>query len=597
MKLSAFKKLSPLATFFVLAALCIIVQLLVVDNYIGRNLNPHYMEQLTATQVVLHLVNHLADASILLLPLAVLPARWRWTQWIVLWLLTVWCLAQLLYHPTYRDLMPFSSFLLVQNVGDVLWESVKGSWRWGFLKVIIPPVALWVLYQWKLKRGVAQSATTGKRRLWWSVAMLASFALLRTGVDIYYYATDDEARSYTSRLHDSYCVVWTRMSNYYKLNGFVPYAAYCAATSIFNTHHLSDEERAEVEYFLAEQPKYSDNDYAVGEGKNLIFIVVESLNSWVIDLRIDGREVCPTLNRLCADSTALVTLHMKSQVKNGRSSDGVFMYHTGLLPLTTTTVAMRYGDDCFPSLVKSLPEGYHTQYVCCDEPGLWNVTSMSHGYGYQTFHGKDDLRERLDANGFILDKALLEEAGDLMAHEQQPFAMLIATAGMHQPYTSPTTTPTWVTQSREYTEVVRNYLDRVAIFDRELGLLLNRLDREGILEHSVLVIASDHNEFVEGAPQGSADDDCVFIVSGAGQGRRIEGPVGQIDIYPTLLDIMGCNSQPWKGLGFSLQRYLITSAATAPGEMAGTSSLSDRQQQAWRISDLLITSRYFNKSN
>ncbi|MBP5561950.1 MAG: hypothetical protein J6X70_09175, partial [Muribaculaceae bacterium] len=280
MKLSAFKKLSPLATFFVLAALCIIVQLLVVDNYIGRNLNPHYMEQLTATQVVLHLVNHLADASILLLPLAVLPARWRWTQWIVLWLLTVWCLAQLLYHPTYRDLMPFSSFLLVQNVGDVLWESVKGSWRWGFLKVIIPPVALWVLYQWKLKRGVAQSATTGKRRLWWSVAMLASFALLRTGVDIYYYATDDEARSYTSRLHDSYCVVWTRMSNYYKLNGFVPYAAYCAATSIFNTHHLSDEERAEVEYFLAEQPKYSDNDYAVGEGKNLIFIVVESLNSW-----------------------------------------------------------------------------------------------------------------------------------------------------------------------------------------------------------------------------------------------------------------------------------------------------------------------------
>ena len=137
----------------------------------------------------------------------------------------------------------------------------------------------------------------------------------------------------------------------------------------------------------------------------------------------------------------------------------------------------------------------------------------------------------------------------------------------------------------------------MAIFDRELGLLLNRLDREGILEHSVLVIASDHNEFVEGAPQGSADDDCVFIVSGAGQGRRIEGPVGQIDIYPTLLDIMGCNSQPWKGLGFSLQRYLITSVATAPGEMAGTSSLSDRQQQAWRISDLLITSRYFNKSN
>lgn len=601
MRLTALKKITPFAWFFALAALCVVVQLLVVDNYIGRGLNPHYWEQLTATQVVLHLVNHLADAAVLLLPLALLPPRWCRAQWIVLCLLTVWCLAQLLYHPTYRDLMPFSSFLLVQNVGDVLWESIKGSWRWGFLKVIVPPVLLWLLYRWKLKSGVAQATVTGRRRMWRGVALLAVFVLLRTGVDIYYYATDDEARSYISRLHDSYCVVWTRVSNYYKLNGFVPYAAYCAATSIFSTHHLSEAERAEVEQFLAGQPKYDDDAYATGKGKNLIFIVVESLNSWVIDLRVDGREVTPTLNRLCADSTSLVTLRMKAQVKNGRSSDGIFMYHTGLLPLTTTTVAMRYGEDRFPSLVKALPQGYHAQYVCCDEPGLWNVTAMSRGYGYHEFYGKDDLRERLEQNGYLLDKALLEEAGELMSRERQPFAMLIATAGMHQPYTTATSSPTWITRSAEYTEPVRNYLERTAIFDQELGMLLDRLQREGLLANSIVVIASDHNELVDDDPRGRPaldreGDNCVFLVLGTGHGRRIEGPVGQIDIYPTLLDIMGGNSQPWKGLGYSLLRYNITSAATAPGEMAGSSSLSGRQQQAWRVSELLITSRHFNES-
>lgn len=584
--------------FTLLTMLCMVVQLLGVDYHIARNLDPHFMEKVTAGWVVMRSVNHIADALVLALPLVLLPSRWRWLQWLVVWPLTVWGMAQLLYHPVYRDLMPFSSFLLWQNAGDVLWQSVKGAWRWGYLEVGAPPVALWAAYQFLFKKRMAtEQAPRGKRWLA-AAAMLVAFVAIRLGVAAYRYHDDNEVASFGQLLHDDYAVDWVRMSNYYTVNGFVPYAVHCAATSLLSHHNMSDDERQEVKRFLDTQPHYTDNSYSAGNGKNLVLIVVESLNSWAINLKINGKEVTPVLNALCADSTAIVARRMKAQVKNGRSSDGLFIYHTGLLPLMTTTVAMAHPDQPYPSLIKALPAGYTTTYVCCDEPMLWNVTKMAANYGYNGFRGKEDIRERMDNNGFIVDKALLDEAAELITAQPQPLAMLIATAGMHQPYNEPVVPTTWISSSGAFTERVRNYLERTAVFDRELGIFLQRLKEAGRYDNSLIVIVSDHNEFVDEDPHGRPaldpeGDNCTLIVLNSGHHRQITDVVGQIDVYPTLLDLLGRNhAQPWKGLGHSLMRHRVTSAALSPTEAAGSSPLLPRQQRAWRVSDLLITSRH-----
>ena len=56
--------------------------------------------------------------------------------------------------------------------------------------------------------------------------------------------------------------------------------------------------------------------------------------------------------------------------------------------------------------------------------------------------------------------------------------------------------------------------------------------------------------------------------------------LGQIDVYPTLLDIMGANHYVWKGLGQSIFRKK-ENKPTNLGEM-------------WDISSLLITKKYFS---
>ena len=70
--------------------------------------------------------NHLADALLLLAPCWVIKRRRAYT-FIIVWLVAIWSFAQLLYYPTYRDVMPFSSFLLFKNISDTLIKSTIGA--------------------------------------------------------------------------------------------------------------------------------------------------------------------------------------------------------------------------------------------------------------------------------------------------------------------------------------------------------------------------------------------------------------------------------------------------------------------------------------
>ena len=584
--------------FAVLAAGCIITQLLAVEYHFNKIVDTDWLKHLSLSELGHLVANNIADASLLLLPLVALRARWRKWWWIVMWPFTLWCLAQLLYMPSYRDLMPISSLLLLDNAGDTLARSTVGALRLADLEVVLPPVILYVVYRIWFKKPMELTTHSALKRVGLVLLCLSTFAGIRLGLSALHYRADKECNSYRQQLVNDYCVLWTRHGDYLNQNGALPYIFYGIATSIDDRTTLTESQKKEVVSFLNEQPQYTDSDYATAQGKNVILLVVESLNSWAIGLEIDGREVTPTLNALSRDTVNnLVSLKMKSQVKNGRSSDGIFMYNTGLLPLTVQAVANTYGNVPYPSLAKSLG-GYDCFYACCDEPTLWNVSTTARTYGYSDFYGKEQIREMVNKNGYLLDKALLDEVSELIPHRKSPFLALVATAGMHHPYNSPLKPTTWIQSSGRYTRAVRCYLECANAFDTALSQFLDDLKSKNLFDNTMIVIVSDHNEMIDDAPNGrpSIDregDNCVFIAINSGQNGLIEGPIGQIDIFPTLMDLLGLNEHKWKGLGLSVMRNDICSAAVSPSVVAGSSPMLLRQQQAWRISDMIITSRWF----
>lgn len=601
MKALKLESKNPALCFFALAVLCMVVQFLAVEYQFNKIVDPMWLNNVSVKELVLLVINNVADAVLLMTPFVALAPRWRKWSWIVLWLVTLWCLAQFLYLPTYRDLMPMSSFLLVGNVGGTLGKSVAGAFRLADLEVLLPPVLLYIVYRLWLKRGIEASRRSLGIRGAQATLCLLAFVGIRLGMTELHFHDDDSVHSYEQQLVNDYCVMWTRQGDYLNQNGAVPYMIYGIVTSIFNRTTLTDTEKQQVARYINDRPLPVD-DYATAQGKNVVLLVVESLNSWVIDLKIDGREVTPTLNALCRDTLSnLVTLNMRTQVKNGRSSDGIFMYNTGLLPLTTQAVANAYGDVPYPSLAKMLQD-YDAFYACCDEPTLWNVKNMSQNYGYSDYYGKDEIDTVVKNNGYLLDKALLEEVAVLAPQRKQPFLALVATAGMHHPYDTPMEPTTWIQASGRYTGQVRCYLECANAFDTALNQFLSSLKSQGIYDNTMIVIVSDHSEMVDDAPAGrrSIDkegDRCVFVAINSGQSGKLTGPLGQIDVFPTLIELLGINDARWRGVGYSFLRGDITSVATSPMQLVGDGPLIKRQQEAWRMSDLIITSRWFEPHN
>ena len=158
---------------------------------------------------------------------------------------------------------------------------------------------------------------------------------------------------------------------------------------------------------------------------------------------------------------------------------------------------------------------------------------------------------------------------------------------------------TWVQQTGRYTREMRCYLECAAAFDTALSQFLNDLKTQDLYNNTMIVIVSDHSEIVDDAPSGrpSIDpegDRCVFLVINSGQNGVIAGPVGQIDVFPTIVELMGVGNQHWNGLGNSILRGEVTSVATSPSEGIGNGALYMRQKHAWNISDMIITSRWFD---
>ena len=135
-------------------------------------------------------------------------------------------------------------------------------------------------------------------------------------------------------------------------------------------------------------------------------------------------------------------------------------------------------------------------------------------------------------------------------------------------------------------------------FDACLGRFLKGLEEAGLLENSVVVIVSDHHKKMRATDSEDKPMPIVFIALNTGITKRIEGPVGQIDVFPTVLDIMGVEDG-WRGLGTTMLDSTNCSAVDRYGNLYGSSG-SERDSlktKAWDISDLMIRGNYFGKQH
>ncbi|MCM1067937.1 MAG: LTA synthase family protein [Muribaculaceae bacterium] len=358
---------------------------------------------------------------------------------------------------------------------------------------------------------------------------------------------------------------------------------------------LTPEQRTQIADFMrTPATSAADSTFAANRHKNLIFIVVESLNAWTVGKHYDGRAITPVMDSLINLPGTISCLNVVPQVLYGESSDGQFMYNTGLLPLRRTSVALYFPSNTYhpQTLVSSLGYCVAEEFIA-ERPKIWNHYLTTGQYRYTKLHCDLYSRDKRTS-----DERVLTTAADSIAAMKQPFYTFITTISTHYNFTEKNMPhPAWIS-GLELDKLHIDYLCSIHNVDRLIGVFIERLRREGLLDDSVIVIASDHHVAVSDpaapANQGGIEP-IVFIALNTGRHEKIDRPVGQIDVYPTILEIMG---RPAQSIGMSMLDTANASSVDGHGLLIGTSgdSIDARKRRAWDISELIIRGDYFGST-
>lgn len=252
------------------------------------------------------------------------------------------------------------------------------------------------------------------------------------------------------------------------------------------------------------------NEYTnIFKGKNVISIHGESIQKFVINLKINGKEVTPHLNRLVKEGMYFSNYY--SQVSVGTSSDSEFTINTSLMPAKVGVAFVSYFDREYvtiPKLFKSL--GYYNMSFHANKGDFWNRNSMYKSLGYDKFYDQKAFNIDETIGLGLSDKSFFRQLTPILKKENDNHQNFYATLIMltnHTPFPDissyskdPLDLKMYVTENGEtkaypYLEgtVLGRYLQSVHYADEALGELMEHLETNGLLENTVLMFYGDHD--------------------------------------------------------------------------------------------------------
>lgn len=581
----------------------LIVVALVVQTYIFLDLvNMPYTYGIHTILLILF-----SDVFVITLPYWLFPSRYRWAIWFVLLFLILWQLSNIWYARTYLNLMPFSSYFLFENVNSLLVSSIIDSVNRLDLLLFCPGILLAILYNCFYKSVVLKNEP--KKGFVW-IVLVGTLITVATSQSFFLFQQYANRYDYRYEKQFKDCYIETTLErlkergyhrmDYYMMNGFVAYIIHYMS-DFAPKRKLTNQENDKINNFFNRKPQYDDNNYAI-QNKNLILIVVESLNSWVVDYEIDGKKVAPTLSQLFGDSSNYVVRNVVPQVCNGRSCDAHFMYNTGLLPSRDVVTAVTFGDVAYPSLAKALKKkNYNCVEIIGDEATFANQGITRISYGFDALYDVTNKKQYNDLEKYEVDSIVFENAINLLDELPQPFYSMIVSLSMHFPFDL-APCPVWIAENTTLKDDAKGYLSLVYTFDRQLLRFITHLKERGLYENSLIVIVGDHNGYDKNKLENRENvfiEDLItpMVIINPLYGGIRHSELGQIDVYPTILDAIGANEYSWKGVGMSALRFpKIGSVIDRYGVLIGYSdeNVIQMQREAWDISELIIHSRYFD---
>lgn len=539
----------------------------------------------------------------LLLTLPFMLTRSNIVQLIFMLVIDGVLISNLMYCRTYYSAIPADSYLLVGNLADFK-ASVVDSIRWYDALLFAVTIVAYLNIRKKCRRGV-KSGRQDMRLYAVYVCVMAVIATVGLWMRGGFY------KEY-NRLVES-CYYTTCGVPTYTVAGHVIY------TILDGNAELTDDQRRMIADWQSEHDRlfpYTPLPDSIGRRDNLVIILCESLESWVVEADVDGKPVTPFLNSLVADSTTLYAPRVLTQVGSGRSIDCQLLLDAGCHPMLNSVYSMKYPDNNYPSLIKAMAgeKGARCWLLTCDKPVVWNQEPIARSMGYDAILHRDSWvideqvgnPPKLSDGSFMRQSVAKLRSGEIWPVDTPVFLQFVTYSG-HNPFCLPDALkdPGFQPSTAVYPRRFIDYVTMAHYTDAQISRLVEYIKSRPDYDRTVIVITGDHEGLAADRKDLLADPASAsivspgqytpFIVVNSPVGGRIDYTVGQIDMYPTLLNLMHLDNYRWKGMGTSIlspahPRAAVSSVngALLPDTTALDAARRTNLLTARQISDLLI---------
>lgn len=368
-------------------------------------------------------------------------------------------------------------------------------------------------------------------------------------------------------------------------------SAKAAYTNMFNTHRLyricgvyqtamkdivrnfiepmlpsaaaaKQEAKAEIDAYFEARPESGDNEMTgIFEGKNVIFVLMESMDDWALG------EHTPTINRLMAEGINFTNFYTPAY-GSVRTFNTEFCANTGSFLSSQGGYAFDYVTNDFrQSLANRLTDiGYSAKVYHYNSPNFYSRGVFSPAMGYEEYVCYEDYVTEENKKDLYDDQFLFDNA-DISAdffRDGQKLNFII-TRSAHLSYKYNEVLSHWALKKYpEYRGMTgHEELDcmyvKAKLVDDMFARLLQELEENGELENTVIVAYTDHYTY------GFKDEDVLYAQSGVedalllektpcfiwsadGPSMEVEKTLNTSDIVPTVLNLLGVES-PYHYIG------------------------------------------------
>ncbi|WP_300382541.1 LTA synthase family protein [Clostridium sp.] len=451
--------------------------------------------------------------------------------------------------------------------------------------------------------------TRTKRRapITFAILLLGSiFYIAYVPISLYAFNNEDVDNGYIFSNYDP-----TNTARYFSSVGYHVFDVYNVYKDS-KPYTLTGEDKSQIEEFFNKKENLPDNEYAgIFKGKNLIVIQVESLESFVINKEINGQAITPIMNDLIKSGLYLPNIY--DQVNEGTSSDSDLMINTSMFPLRRGSTFFRYPNTTYNSLPLLLEkEGYYTEAIHPDKGSFWNYATGLKGIGFNKFTDYYSFNMDEEIGLGISDESYFKQVTPMLKDLKNPFYAFTVTLTSHGPFDLPKEKRVLNLDEELDKNEMGGYFESIKYTDTQIGNFLNQLDKEGLLDNTVVVIEGDHtgvHKYYNSSVETLSNPEDWYLDNGHHTipfivwSKDIESPKtfeskgGQIDIMPSLLYLMGIDTESY--INTALGRNLFNtnkSFAILTNLDIVSDNLTEEEKDIYKniidLSDKMIRSNY-----